>query len=85
VLVLVDEPQGSIFGGVIAAPAFQRIARFALQYYEVPPDAPKTLVAPGGAPARAATTPAPATATDAAVSTATTSVTSGTAGLTPLG
>ena len=83
VLVLVDEPQGSIFGGVIAAPAFQRIARFALQYYEVPPDAPNTLVAPGGAPARAAATTAPATA--AAVSPALTGVTSGTAGLTPLG
>lgn len=40
VLVMVDEPQGAIFGGVVAAPAFQQIARFALQYYEVQPDAP---------------------------------------------
>jgi cell division protein FtsI/penicillin-binding protein 2 len=40
VLVNVDEPQGSIWGGVVAAPAFQQIARFALQYLEVPPDAP---------------------------------------------
>ena len=40
VLVNVDEPRGSIWGGVVAAPAFQQIARFALQYREVPPDAP---------------------------------------------
>ena len=29
VLVNVDEPRGSIWGGVVAAPAFQQIARFA--------------------------------------------------------
>jgi cell division protein FtsI (penicillin-binding protein 3) len=39
VLVTVDEPHGAIWGGVVAAPAFQEIARFALQYLEVPPDA----------------------------------------------
>jgi cell division protein FtsI (penicillin-binding protein 3) len=42
VLVAVDEPHGAIWGGVVAAPAFARIAQFALQYLEVPPDAPKT-------------------------------------------
>jgi cell division protein FtsI (penicillin-binding protein 3) len=40
VLVTVDEPRGAIWGGVVAAPAFQEIARFALQYLEVPPDGP---------------------------------------------
>jgi cell division protein FtsI (penicillin-binding protein 3) len=40
VLVTVDEPRGAIWGGVVAAPAFQEIARFGLQYLEVPPDAP---------------------------------------------
>jgi cell division protein FtsI/penicillin-binding protein 2 len=40
VLVNVDEPRTSIWGGVVAAPAFQHIAKFALQYLEVPPDAP---------------------------------------------
>jgi cell division protein FtsI (penicillin-binding protein 3) len=40
ILVTVDEPQGSIFGGDVAAPVFQEIAKFALQYYGVPPDAP---------------------------------------------
>jgi cell division protein FtsI/penicillin-binding protein 2 len=39
VLVTVDEPRGAIWGGVVAAPAFQQIARFCLQYLEVPPDA----------------------------------------------
>ena len=38
--VTVDEPRNAIWGGVVAAPAFQQIARFALQYLEVPPDAP---------------------------------------------
>ena len=40
VLVTVDEPEGAIWGGTVAAPAFQQIARFDLQYLEVPPDGP---------------------------------------------
>jgi len=51
ILVMVDEPHGNIYGGVVAAPAFRDIARFALQYLEVPPDAPETkatLTATGG-------------------------------------
>jgi cell division protein FtsI (penicillin-binding protein 3)/stage V sporulation protein D (sporulation-specific penicillin-binding protein) len=43
VLVKVDDPRNSIFGGVVAAPAFAQIAKFDLQYLEVPPDAPSTL------------------------------------------
>ncbi|MDH4102875.1 MAG: penicillin-binding protein 2 [Thermoleophilia bacterium] len=42
VMVMVDEPRGSIYGGVVAAPAFSEIARFNLQHLEVPPDAPRT-------------------------------------------
>jgi cell division protein FtsI (penicillin-binding protein 3)/stage V sporulation protein D (sporulation-specific penicillin-binding protein) len=38
VLVSVDQPQGGIYGGTIAAPAFEQIASFDLQYLEVPPD-----------------------------------------------
>src|SRR4051794_20621156 len=38
ILVSVNEPQGQIFGGVVAAPAFREIAKFALQYLDVPPD-----------------------------------------------
>ena len=40
IMVMVDEPKEAIWGGVVAAPAFQDIARFDLQYLEVPPDAP---------------------------------------------
>jgi len=43
ILVMVDEPRDAIWGGVVAAPAFQSIAQFALQYLEVPPDAPLTV------------------------------------------
>jgi cell division protein FtsI (penicillin-binding protein 3) len=45
VLVTVDEPRGAIWGGEVAAPAFAEIARFGLQYLEIPPDAPETLPA----------------------------------------
>ena len=38
IMVMVDEPRIAIYGGVVAAPAFQEIARFDLQYLEVPPD-----------------------------------------------
>jgi cell division protein FtsI/penicillin-binding protein 2 len=48
VLVVVDRPRGAIFGGVVAAPAFQAIAKFDLQYLEVPPDAPRTALSAGG-------------------------------------
>ena len=43
ILVTVDEPGASIWGGVVAAPAFQEIAGFDLQYLEIPPDVPETL------------------------------------------
>ncbi|MGE5636674.1 MAG: peptidoglycan D,D-transpeptidase FtsI family protein [Nocardioidaceae bacterium] len=38
VAVMVDEPQGSIYGGAVAAPAFERIVSFALPYLRIPPD-----------------------------------------------
>jgi cell division protein FtsI/penicillin-binding protein 2 len=51
VLVSINEPHGQIFGGLVAAPAFRDIARFALQYLEVPPDDTATLpTATAGAP-----------------------------------
>ena len=40
ILVAVDEPHGQIWGGTVAAPGFAQIARFDLQYLEVPPDDP---------------------------------------------
>jgi cell division protein FtsI (penicillin-binding protein 3) len=42
IMVMVDEPRGSIYGGDVAAPAFRQIARFNLQHLEVPPDAPQS-------------------------------------------
>ena len=45
VLVTVDEPHGAIFGGVVAAPAFQQIASFDLRYLEISPDAAQTTTA----------------------------------------
>ena len=39
ILVMVDDPTRAIFGGVVAAPAFAEIAKFDLQYLNVPPDA----------------------------------------------
>jgi cell division protein FtsI/penicillin-binding protein 2 len=38
VAVMVDEPQGAFYGGVVAAPAFQKIAAFALPYLRIPPN-----------------------------------------------
>src|SRR4029079_12449311 len=38
VLVTIDEPHGGIYGGIVAAPAFEQIASFDLPYLEVPPD-----------------------------------------------
>jgi cell division protein FtsI/penicillin-binding protein 2 len=43
VMVMVDEPRGGFYGGVVAAPAFREIARFNLQYLEIPQDAPKSV------------------------------------------
>jgi len=40
ILVNVDEPRGSIWGSVVAAPAFKELALSCLQYLEVPPDKP---------------------------------------------
>ncbi|MGB7588680.1 MAG: penicillin-binding protein 2 [Solirubrobacterales bacterium] len=37
VAVIVDQPQGEIYGGAVAAPAFGKIAAFALPYLGVPP------------------------------------------------
>jgi cell division protein FtsI (penicillin-binding protein 3) len=37
VAVIADEPQGAIYGGVVAAPAFGQIMSFALQYLRIPP------------------------------------------------
>jgi len=47
ILVAIDEPKGSHYGGVVAAPAFSEICEKALAYLNVPPDAmsPDTRIA----------------------------------------
>jgi cell division protein FtsI/penicillin-binding protein 2 len=37
VAVVVDEPSGVYYGGAVAAPAFEQIARFSLQYLGIAP------------------------------------------------
>jgi cell division protein FtsI (penicillin-binding protein 3) len=37
VAVMVDEPQGEIYGGLVAGPAFRKITSFALTYLRIPP------------------------------------------------
>ncbi len=37
VSVMVDEPNGDIYGGQVAAPAFGKITSFALSYLGIPP------------------------------------------------
>jgi len=38
ILVVVDEPQGEHYGGIVAAPAFRKIAHETLNYLNVPPE-----------------------------------------------
>jgi cell division protein FtsI/penicillin-binding protein 2 len=53
VIVVIDEPQGSHYGGVVAAPAFKQIMQTGLSYLHVPPDADPgaTGTKPGGSAA----------------------------------
>ena len=37
VAVMVDSPRGEIYGGLVAAPAFEKIVSFALPYLRIPP------------------------------------------------
>jgi cell division protein FtsI (penicillin-binding protein 3) len=48
VAVMVDEPQGEHLGGVVAAPAVQRILEFALPYLRIAPDDPAAAEGQGG-------------------------------------
>ena len=38
VAVMVDEPQGEIYGGLVAGPAFRKIMSFGLTYLRIPPE-----------------------------------------------
>ncbi|MGC4122886.1 MAG: penicillin-binding protein [Myxococcales bacterium] len=41
ILVVIDEPKGDVYGGLVAAPAFKEIAQAALAHLGVPPSASK--------------------------------------------
>jgi cell division protein FtsI (penicillin-binding protein 3) len=47
-LVLVDEPEVNVYGGVVAAPAFRNIASGVLRHLRVLPERPEPLLLPGG-------------------------------------
>ncbi len=42
IIVNIDEPSGSIYGGTVAAPVFSRVAAFAVEHLKVPPGRPVT-------------------------------------------
>jgi len=42
ILVIIDEPQGKYYGGIVAAPVFKQIAQQTLNYLNVPPEAGTT-------------------------------------------
>jgi len=43
VVVMIDEPKGAIYGGVVAAPVFSEVARFAVSHLKIPPTSPAVL------------------------------------------
>lgn len=57
IAVVIDEPQGVKYGGVVAAPAFREIAQNSLAYLKIQPNGPVTAAAK---PVKAATPAAPA-------------------------
>ncbi len=50
VLVMIDEPEGAIFGGSVAGPVFQRVVQRALRYLNVPPETPEGVLLVQAAP-----------------------------------
>lgn len=60
ILVVIDEPQGDVYGGLVAAPAFKEIAKGALAHLGVPPSPSLAAkVAAAAKPAPPAPEPAP--------------------------
>jgi cell division protein FtsI (penicillin-binding protein 3) len=39
--VVIDDPKGAYYGGVVAAPVFKEVMAFSLRKYNIPPDDPK--------------------------------------------
>ena len=38
IIVIIDEPQGAYYGGVVAAPVFKEVAEFSLRHLKIPPE-----------------------------------------------
>ncbi|MFZ2948468.1 MAG: penicillin-binding protein [Desulfuromonadaceae bacterium] len=57
IAVIIDEPQGIKYGGVVAAPAFREIAQNSLAYLKIQPNGPATAVVKPAEPTVAATPP----------------------------
>jgi cell division protein FtsI/penicillin-binding protein 2 len=52
IVVVIDEPTSSIYGGTVAAPAFSRLGRFCMDHMKIPPTVkPTATPAPAKAPA----------------------------------
>jgi cell division protein FtsI (penicillin-binding protein 3) len=44
ILVMIDEPQGAIYGGSVSGPVFRRVAQRVLRYLNVPPETPEQVL-----------------------------------------
>ena len=53
-LVIIDEPQGVTYGGIVAAPVFKEIANSIITYLNIPPATGRLALAKNPAPAAAA-------------------------------
>jgi cell division protein FtsI (penicillin-binding protein 3) len=49
-VVVLDEPQGSFYGGEVAAPAFAKMMQYALTVERVPASSPMSSAATGPIP-----------------------------------
>jgi cell division protein FtsI (penicillin-binding protein 3) len=59
IAVFVDEPRTSIYGGVVAAPAFRAIAAAAMDLFRIAPQMPRAAASPAGPRRQAPRTPPP--------------------------
>lgn len=57
VIVIIDEPKGAIYGGVVAAPVFSEVAMFAVSHLRIPPTSIQPAQGPDGETATSAQTP----------------------------
>jgi cell division protein FtsI (penicillin-binding protein 3) len=56
--VKIDEPSNAIFGGVVAAPTFSKLAQFSVEHLKIPPSTAKSR------PSTSAVEPSPSKSSD---------------------